>query len=199
MTCWAACCLPQPELLILHVHHTCVSVHLVRMEWPRCAFNERSETPFISDCQWISVITICSQLQTVSGRNISSLLLCAVDRDIWKTQVRPVPAILSYLQIRVSELEMSAKWKYNQPADYNSAAVHASFTLHLSADSEFSVQLTALSILHFLFHWNLSNKKTLKQYAKGPTTERHHSEDIRLFHTIKWRVHTTITEEVMEE
>lgn len=45
MTCWATCCLSQRELLILHVHHICASVHLVRMEWLWCVFNEGRETP----------------------------------------------------------------------------------------------------------------------------------------------------------
>lgn len=50
MTCWATCCLSQRELLILHVHHICASVRLVRMEWLWRVFNEGRETPVYFRC-----------------------------------------------------------------------------------------------------------------------------------------------------
>lgn len=141
MTCWATCRLSQRELLILHVHHIRASVRLVRMEWLGCVFNEGRETPayfrFSADSCHQSLLPDAGlqMAETFDHRCFEPHLWPSV---IWKTRVQPVPAILAHLHIRVSGNVCS------RPADYRGAALCASFTLHLSSESNCCSQLSAL-------------------------------------------------------
>lgn len=153
MTGWATCCLSQS---ITAPDPACTSCMCIWTLWYVWSGHGSSLTRGvrllpISDCQWITVTIICSQLQIISGRNIWSLLPWApsVASDIWKTQV--VPTILLSSDPCV--------WAENvcfQPGDYDSVALHGSLT------STPTFQLIALKtgVLLCIFYSTYVLKKT---------------------------------------
>lgn len=180
--CWLharPCCLSQLERRILHVHHTCVWLCMVCVcVWygsygvVGVSLTRRVRLRFISDCQRITVITICSQLQPASGRNIWSPLLWAprVARNMWKTQVQPLSAILTYLQIRVSELEMSA------PTQLITTVLLFMRALLNICPQTLTFLFNSLHTsfnMHFLFHRRLTNKK------KKPTSNTPQAQSLK--------------------
>lgn len=103
MTCWATCCLSQRELVILHVHHICASVCLVRMECSWCVCNEGRGTPVYirfsvdnchhdllpdADCKWlkhlitVALNTICGQCHLENTRFSLSQLSLVIFRSM---------------------------------------------------------------------------------------------------------------------
>lgn len=192
MTCWATCCLSQRELLILHVHHICASVRLVRMEWLWRVFNEGRETPVYFRCS----VESCHHCLLPDARlqMAETFDHCCSEPHLWrassgKPRIQPVPAILARLHIRVSGKVCS------RPAGYSGAALCASFTLHLSLHQNLTFAVNSVHSSFdrlFLFHRSLTNNKNLKQYTAGAVTERHHSEEIIAFFSQKEELKTVV-------
>lgn len=132
-------------MCIIHVYGMCMC--MVWFVWSgRCVFNEKSETlvhirSSADNCHhYLLPVAACKWEKHL----ITVTLSTACSQEHVKN---PGSASLSYPYLS-SDPCVRAGNVCSHPADYNSAALYASFTQHLPADSDFSVQLIAHEFQH---------------------------------------------------